>query len=562
MDLDTDVLIIGAGMSGLGFAVQLIKTHGHRSFEIVEKEEHIGGTWWVNTYPGCGVDVAAHYYSYSFCMNPNWSRMYPLQPEILAYYDMVAAKYGIEKHIRLETKVESAYWQETCGTWLVNLKNLKTSETYQRRCKILISAVGILSEPNKCDIKGYKSFQGALFHSTQWDHSFDYQGKQVVVIGNGCSASQIVPAISQGDGAVKKVTQFARQAQWVFERTNPEYTENFKRVMRWVPFAMRVNRAMHNYYSEMDFKSFPTEAGAAIRNMYAAYQGAYIKSASPEKYHDFLVPKSEVGCKRRVMDSDYLTSLGRDNVELVYSDPIEEILPEGVRTKSGRIVEADAIVLANGFQVQKPLLTLNLHGQGGVSIAHHWDTFSQGTSSAYFGTCLSQFPNYFIMMGPNTASGHGSVSYITECQINYTLRVIKPVLKALRAQRSGLPALPALQQVTDVVSVKPDAEQRDIDDVQERARDMVWSSGCSSWALDETTKRNTTMYPDFQYKYWLRSVFVAWNDLQYTTSPALAKSLASKSIRVGTWVALLAGVSVATAVLYEKRALLQSLIGI
>ncbi|KAM3557503.1 hypothetical protein MY1884_004490 [Beauveria asiatica] len=113
------------------------------------------------------------------------------------------------------------------------------------------------------------------------------------------------------------------------------------------------------------------------------------------------------------------------------------------------------------------------------------------------------------MMGPNTASGHGSVSYITECHINYTLRVIKPVLKALRAQRSGLPAL---QQATDVVSVKPDAEQRDIDDVQERARDMVWSSGCSSWALDETTKRNTTMYPDFQYKYWLRSVFVAWND--------------------------------------------------
>lgn len=555
MDLDTDVLIIGAGMSGLGFAVQLVKTHGHRSFEIVEKEEHIGGTWWVNSYPGCGVDVVAHYYSYSFCMNPNWSRMYPLQPEILAYFENLAAKYGIEKHIQFETKVESAYWQEDSGTWLVNLKNLKTSETYQRRCKILISAVGILSEPNECDIKGYESFQGALFHSTQWDHSFDYQGKQVIVIGNGCSASQIVPAITQGDGAVKKVTQFARQAQWVFERTNPEYTDNFRLIMRWVPFAMRAYRAMHNYYAEMDFKSFPTEAGAALRKMYADYQGAYIKRASPEKYHDFLVPKSEVGCKRRVMDSDYLQSLGRDNVELVYSDPIEEILPQGVRTKSGRIVEADAIVLANGFQVQKPLLTLNLHGQGGVSVADHWEKFSQGASSAYFGTRPPQFPNYFIMMGPNTASGHGSVSYITECQINYTMRVIKPILKALRAQRSSVPVLSFLQQSTDVARVKPGAEQRDLDDVQARAKDMVRASGCTSWALDEKSKRNTTMYPDFQYKYWLRSILVAWNDLHFSTSPVLAESLASKSISIGTWVALLAGVSVATTILYEKGAL-------
>ncbi|KAM3514301.1 hypothetical protein MY11210_002091 [Beauveria gryllotalpidicola] len=476
MDLDTDVLIIGAGMSGLGFAVQLVKTHGHGSFEIVEKEEHIGGTWWVNSYPGCGVDVVSHYYSYSFCMNPNWSRMYPLQPEILAYYEMVAAKYGIEKHIRLQTKVESA--------------DVSTA------MQILISAVGILSEPNKCHIKGYKSFQGALFHSAQWDHSFDYQGKQVVVI----APVRLSQPSRKATGQVKKVTQFARQAQWVFERTNPEYTDNFKLVMRWVPFAMRAYRAMHNYYTEMDFKSFPTEAGAAIRNMYANYQGAYIKSASPEKYHDFLIPKS----------------LGRDNVELVYSDPIEEILPGGVRTRSGRIVDADAIVLANGFQVQKPLLTLNLHGRGGVSVADHasLDKFSQGASSAYFGTCLSEFPNYFIMMG---------------AQHRERPRLL---LKALRAQRSSLPVL----RQANRRSLRESRTPSSATSTTCKRGPRTWSGppGAPRGALDETTRRNTTMYPDFQYKYWLRSVFVAWNDLQFTTSPALAKSLASKPIAVGT----------------------------
>ncbi|KAK0391747.1 hypothetical protein NLU13_1246 [Sarocladium strictum] len=520
MELDTDVLIIGAGMSGLGFAVQLVKTYGHRRFEVVEKAEHLGGTWWTNSYPGCGVDVVAHYYSYSFCMNPNWSRKYPLQPEILAYFEKVAAQFDIEKHIRFRTKVQSAYWEEPTGTWLVNLQNLETSETYQRRCKILVSAVGILSEPNECDIKGHASFKGRLFHSTQWDHSFDWKGKKVVVVGNGCSGSQIVPAISEGDGAVEKVTQFARQAQWVFERPNPEYSQRFRLLMRWVPFAMRVYRFLHNYYAEMDFKSFPTVEGAAVREMYADYQSAYIKRVSPEKYHNFLVPKSEVGCKRRVMDSEYLESLGRDNVELVYDDPIEEIVEEGVRTQSGRLVEADAIVLANGFQVQKPLLTLNLHGQGGITVAEHWEKLSEGAASAYFGTCLSQFPNYFILMGPNTASGHGSVSYITECQINFTMRVIKPILQALKAQKS---ILPSLGKVTDVVQVKQTAEKVDIDKVQERAKDMVWSSGCTSWALDEKSKRNTTMYPDFQYRYWLRSIFVAWKDFDFTTPRSCAR---------------------------------------
>ena len=177
--------------------------------------------------------------------------------------------------------------------------------------------------------------------------------------------------LSEGDGAAKKVTQFARQAQWVFERPNPEYSRLFKFTMQWVPFAMKAYRAMQNYYAEVDFNSFATITGAAIRKMYADYQGAYIRRVSPDKYHDFLIPTTEVGCKRRVMDSDYLESLNRNNVELVYNDPIQEIIDEGIRTKTGRIIRADAIIMANGFEVRKPLLSLNLYGERGVSVAEH-----------------------------------------------------------------------------------------------------------------------------------------------------------------------------------------------
>ncbi|TGJ80712.1 hypothetical protein E0Z10_g8050 [Xylaria hypoxylon] len=547
MELDTDIIIIGAGMSGLGFAVQLVRQYGHRDFEIIERSDHVGGTWLANSYPGCG--VVAHFYQYSFSLNPDWSLKYPLQPEILEYFQNVADKYAIEKHTRFGSIVTSAHWEASSGTWLVSVKNLKTLETYDRRCKILISAVGLLSQPTPCEIPGESSFQGRIFHTAEWDHSFDYKDKEIVVIGNGCSATQAIPAVSQGEGAVKKVTQFARQAQWIFERPNPTYSSLFKWTMKWVPFAMRTYRLAQTYYCEWDYQAFPTESGAPIRKMYADYQAGYIRRMSPEKYHEFLIPKTEVGCKRRVMDTHYLECLHRDNVELVYKDPVEKIVENGVRTKSGRLVKADAIVLANGFQILRPLLSLNLHGEGGVSVADHWDEVSEGAASAYYGTCLSGFPNFFIMMGPNTASGHGSVTYITECQIGFTLRVIKPILKALKAQRS---ILPVIGRKTDIVKLKPEAEDADINTIQERLKSLVWASGCTSWAIDPETGRNTTMYPDFQYKFWLRGLFIPWRDFELSTSKPVAAALSLKTPGVGSWLAASTSVAVAAYFMYQR----------
>ncbi|KND86419.1 Baeyer-Villiger monooxygenase [Tolypocladium ophioglossoides CBS 100239] len=515
MQHDTDVLIIGAGMSGLGLAVQLIRQYNTRNFELIEKTERVGGTWWLNSYPGCGCDVPSHFFSYSFALNPNWSQKFALQPEIEQYFNDVASKYDIQQHVRFRSVVKSAHWDEIPGMWIVTIQNIADGSIYQRRCKILVSAVGALSIPKQCDIAGASSFQGSMFHSARWDHSFDWKDKDVVVIGNGCSATQIVPVISDGPGAVRRVTQFSRQAHWLAERPNPEYSNLFKWTMKWIPFAMRLYRARLYWEKERDFRGFDIETGAELRKAWAAEASDYIRKNSPAKYRDFLMPKTEIGCKRRVNDTDYLLSLHRDNVELVYEDPAQEILPDGVRTKSGRHVSADAIVLANGFETQKFLAPMKIRGERGVSINDHWARVSENVPSSYFGSCLCGFPNFFILMGPNTLSGHLSVIYTTECQINFLLRIIQPVMKSLRAKRSKLPSL---WSPPDIVAVTAGAEAKDIAEVQEKASKLVWATGCVSWFIDLKSGRNSIMYPDWQYRLWLRSVFIRWSDFRLSFS--------------------------------------------
>ncbi|KAG8358011.1 hypothetical protein FVEN_g4440 [Fusarium venenatum] len=495
----TDVLIIGAGMSGIGLGVQLVQKFGTRNFGIIEKSSAIAGTWNVNSYPGCGCDVPSHFYSYSFALNPNWSQKYASQPEIEAYFRDVANKYDIGRHVRLNSIVESARWDERTGIWEVSIRDLGTSEVSTRRAKVLVSAVGALSIPKECDIPGASDFEGRLFHTAKWDHSFNWHNKDVVVIGNGCSATQVLPVISSGDTAVRKVTQFARQAHWLSERPNPTYSTIFKWTMRWVPLAMRIYRAWLYYQKERDFAGFHVTNGLKTRGKWTEETVEYIRKTAPDRYLDFLIPKTEIGCKRRVNDTDYLACLHRDNVELVYNDPIQNIESKGVRTKSGKFVAADAIVLAHGFETQTPLFPMKIYGKDGITINEHWNRISDGAASSYFGTCLSGFPNFFIMMGPNTLSGHLSVIYTTECQFNFTLSAIRPVLVGK----------------VDIVEITTAAEQQDVHDVQEKAKGLVWATGCTSWFIDEKSGRNTIMFPDWQFMFWWRSVFINWDDLEY-----------------------------------------------
>ncbi|KAF2654527.1 cyclohexanone 1,2-monooxygenase [Lophiostoma macrostomum CBS 122681] len=529
MSFDTEVLICGAGMSGLGLAVQLIRKFGIYNFELIEKGEDVGGTWLANTYPGCGCDVASHFYSYSFALNPEWSRKYSMQPEIQRYFRSVAEQYRIVEHVRFQSTVKKAEWDDDAKVWVVTVHDKKTKESVVRRAKILVSGVGSLSVPKKCEVKGVENFKGPLFHSAEWDHSFDWERKEVVVLGNGCSATQFVPIMAKEPGAVKKITQFSRQSQYLAERQNPYYSSTFKAVMRYVPLAMRLYRGHQYYLMESDFAGFDIEKGRPIRQELARENEAYVKRMAPRKYWDALIPKAEIGCKRKVLDTDYLSCLHRENVELVSDDPVEEIIENGVRTRSGRNIDADAIVLAIGFSTQQMLFPMQISGTNGLSLNDYWDTTTQSVAQAYFGTCVPNFPNFFIMMGPNTVTGHLSVIYTVECQINFTLRLLAPVLQTLPSYRSRslIPDILAPAPIT--IEVTPEAALADSAWTQREAKKLVWASGCANWAVDAKTGLNNMMYPDWQFWYWFRSVFYKEEDFVYRDEKT------GKRIRPGSW---------------------------
>jgi cation diffusion facilitator CzcD-associated flavoprotein CzcO len=328
--------------------------------------------------------VASHFYSYSFALNPDWSRKYSMRPEIQAYFRSVAEQYKIVDHVRFHSIVEKAAWNDLDNVWEATILDLQTKERTMRRAKVLVSGVGSLSLPKTCDLPGVDTYQGKLFHSAQWDHSFDWTDKDVVVLGmsayiirsllcsqasgNGCSATQFVPIMANEPNPVRKLTQFGRQAQYLAERQNPHYSNTFKAVMRYVPLAMRLYRAKFYYDMERDWSGFDIETGRNIRQNLAKENEAYVKSMAPPKYWGALIPKTEIGCKRKVLDTDYLKTLWRDNIELVANDPVERISDSGVVTKSGREVKADAIVLATGFATQQMLCPMEIVGREGLRL--------------------------------------------------------------------------------------------------------------------------------------------------------------------------------------------------
>ncbi|KAF2771169.1 cyclohexanone 1,2-monooxygenase [Teratosphaeria nubilosa] len=515
MSLDVDVLIIGAGMSGLGTAVQLRRHRLTSRIEIIEKCHDVGGTWLVNTYPGCGCDVASHFYSYSFALNPSWSQKFSMRTEIQQYFRNVAAQYDVHRLVRFGCVVERARWRDEEQMWEVEVKDLASKAVSVRRCRILVSAVGSLSIPRECEIEGAKAFQGRLFHSAMWPSDFDWTGKDVVVLGNGCSATQFVPVLAE---RAKSVTQFARQAHYLAERPNPTYAPWWRWGMRYVPFAMRAYRFYLYALMEKDFAGFDIESGQGIREALRRENERYVKRMAPERYWDALIPRHEIGCKRKVMDTGYLATLWKPNVELIPDDPVQTITASGVVTQSGRHLPADAIVLATGFHVSKMLSPMEILGKHGTSLTAHWARHHAGAAQAYLGTCVPDFPNFFTLMGPNTVTGHHSVIYTVECQINFVVRLVTPIL------------LRSPDDVTSV-SVKLDAALADSAWLQRELRKLVWSSGCTSWALDPRTGVNIAMYPQYQFWFWWRSVFIPARDFVY----AVRGGREERSLVVGGW---------------------------
>ncbi|MCB9751493.1 MAG: NAD(P)/FAD-dependent oxidoreductase [Myxococcales bacterium] len=465
---DLEVAIIGAGFAGLCVAVKL-KQAGLHDFRVFESEDDVGGTWLVNTYPGCACDIPSHLYSYSFAPNPDWSRAFSPQPEIWAYLRRVANDFALYPYIRLGTRIERARYDDETGCW-----RLSTSDGEQLTARVLVSAMGGLSVPSYPELPGRARFAGASFHSQRWDHDFDLSGKTVAVVGTGASAIQFVPEIAP---RVARLHLFQRTPPWVIPRPDHAVPQEARALYRRVPLAQRlIRRAI---YTKQELRAIAFVFKPQLLKLASWLGRTHIaRQVADPALRAKLTPSYTLGCKRVLMSNDYYPALCRDNVELV-TDGIREVTPRGLVTQDGRTREVDAIIYGTGFRAFAPVPRGVVFGRGGLDIVDAW---AEGPE-AYKGTAVAGFPNMFVMTGPNTGLGHNSMVYMIESQVPYILDALRTI------QRRRLKA----------VAVRPDAQRRYNAWLQRRMRRTVWSTGgCVSWYMDGGGK-NVTLWPGFTF---------------------------------------------------------------
>jgi cation diffusion facilitator CzcD-associated flavoprotein CzcO len=481
---DFPVAIIGAGFAGIGAAIQLINA-GIDSFTIFERADEIGGTWRDNTYPGCACDVPSHVYSLSFEQNPNWSRRYAPSQEIQEYLLSVVDKWKLREHMRLNTEIVEARFDEEFGTWTLTTDG---GDTFTAR--MVISGVGGLVDPSYPDIEGMGDFEGDVMHTARWNHEVDLGGKRVAVIGTGASAVQVVPTVAS---MVAMLSVFQRTPAWVVPKLDRLYPRWLRRFLGRFPFFLRASRLVKYWLSELRgpivFLDSKILANIGTRvSMWNLRQ----QVRDPELQKK-LTPDFQFGCKRVLVPDDYWATFERENVDLV-TDPIKGIERTGIRTWDGALHEADVIVLATGFKLGLATAPFPVIGLGGRTLDDAWEH----GAVAYKGMTVAGFPNWFIMMGPNTGPGHTSVLVYTEAQISHALQAIKKILA----------------EKLKYIDVRQEVQDRYNDGIQKRMKRMVWS-GCKSWYLAEDGT-NHSLYPGFAAEYVLRSRTLHPRDYEIT----------------------------------------------
>ncbi|MDQ4143706.1 MAG: NAD(P)/FAD-dependent oxidoreductase [Actinomycetota bacterium] len=464
------IVIIGTGFSGLGVAIGL-KRARIDDFVIFERADAVGGTWRDNTYPGCQCDVPSHLYSFSFRPNPEWSRTYSTQPEIFAYLDECAREAGVMPHVRFGHEVTSARWDEDAGVWAVETsRGTWTAE-------VLISANGALAEPAIPDIPGFDDFAGPVVHSAAWDHEVSFQGKRVAVLGTGASAIQIIPHLQR---EAKRLTVFQRTPAWVMPHTDRPISERERKLYRRFPVMQKAVRKA--IYGARELLVLGMVKNRRFLRPLEKMARAHIRSKvrDPELRRK-LRPSYSLGCKRILLSDHYYPALDADNCELV-TERIVAFNESGVLTTDETQHEVDAIVLATGFRVTDNPVMEGLVGRGGVSLADAW---RRDGMRAYNGTTVPGFPNMFMMTGPNTGIGHTSLLVMIEAQINYVVRALRYMSKVGAA----------------TIEVRPESTEAFNNDLQKKMKNTVWTmGGCASWYLDDKGN-NTTLWPDFTWKF-------------------------------------------------------------
>jgi len=432
----------------------------------------VGGVWRANTYPGAACDVPSHLYSFSFAPGHNWSRRYAPQPEILDYMEEITDRFGMRSHLRLGTEVTEARFDAETGRWTI-----KTDGGDSREFDVLVTACGQLTRPQVPHVEGIEDFEGHVFHSAEWDHSHDLAGRKVAVIGTGASAIQFVPEIAK---EVAQLTIYQRSAPWILEKTDREYPDWERRVFE--RFPPRVAMARAGFFAFFESGTYGFTGTPWVLKPLRMLADSYRETELPDpELRARATPDYEFGCKRVLFTSDWYSTLMRPNVELL-SGAVQRATATGVVGADGVEREADTIIWGTGFDASRFVSPMDVYGLDGRVLDEIWGD----SPDAFLGTTVSGFPNMFLMYGPNTNHGSGSVPYTLECQFNY-------VIDATRRMRSkGL----------RWIDVKPGVQERWREEIDERSRETVWTTGgCTSWYTNaEGRNTNNWVGPWLEYR--------------------------------------------------------------
>jgi cation diffusion facilitator CzcD-associated flavoprotein CzcO len=466
------VVIIGAGIAGVGLGIRLLEA-GIDEFVICERNESVGGTWFEHTYPGCACDIPTHLYSYSFARNPNWSRLFPRQDEILRYVRDTADRYGVTPKIRLGCEMKRSAWDERSRRWRVR------TSAGNLTCDVLVSAIGATAEPDEPEIAGLEQFAGTRFHSARWNHDHSLDGERVAVIGTGPAAAQFVPLIQP---RVEELTVFQRSPPWVVPHPDRPVSGAERLLYRVAPPLQDAQRNLWFAIYEacgIGFRGH-TSLIAPIEAIGRAHLRRQVRD--PE-LREKLTPRYRFGCKRPILSNTFYPALAAPNASVV-TDPIASVDAGAVITADGVRHEVDTIITAIGYRYNRSLLVDRVAGIGGRTLGEAWNS----SPRAYLGSAVPGFPNMFILLGPN-AIGINSVIFSLESQINYVMGALK-VMGKRSARR---------------VEVRPEALSGFVAEVDRRSEGSVWTAGgCKAYYTDDDG-RNYAIYPGFAAGYRRRT---------------------------------------------------------
>lgn len=483
------VLIVGAGVCAIALAVALGQLG--IPYTIVEKNDELGGTWYVNRYPGCGVDTPNHSYSYSFGSRNSWTRYFCQREELQQYLQKIAVEYGIRDHLRLNTELTSSHWDEDNQRWISTLKTKGGEETFEST--ILVSAIGQLNDPLPAHFQGQENFKGAHFHSALWPDDVDIHEKHVAVVGTGATTMQLVPSIAD---RVASITVYQRTAQWA--RPVKGYSDRISQGAQWLlahlPFYAqwyrfnmfwRYGDGLLPFLRKDSSWPHPERSINKGNDRHREELTEFIRSELKDR-PDLLskcVPSYPPYGKRILLDNGWFKTLTKPNVELV-TEPIDHFDRDGIVTADGKRRSADIVVVSTGFNVTEMAARLNIVGRNGKNLREAW---ANDNPTAYLGLTVPGFPNFFCMLGPNTGPAHGgSVIFQSECQSRYISACLVEMIER------GISAIDVRQKAHDDYIQKVDTEHEA----------MIWTHpGMTTYYRNKSGRVFSTMPWSF-VDYW------------------------------------------------------------